>query len=133
MVKKIAVFVLGLAGFACVAQGAAADGPYPVRGVVMEIKSQGQVLVIRHEAIPGLMGAMTMPFELADARLAKGIKVGDEVRFTIVHKGGFWPITSLKKVKAMKAAAKKTGAADLGTVKTTVVPTATMAPMNMPM
>jgi Cu/Ag efflux protein CusF len=128
MLKNIAVFVLGLAGLACVARGAAAAELYHVRGVVMEIKDKGQVLVIQHEAIPGLMGAMTMPFELADPRLANGIKVGDTVRFTMVHKGDFWPITALKKVKAAKAAAKSGGSATA-----TPVPTATMAPMDMPM
>jgi Cu/Ag efflux protein CusF len=128
MLKHIAFLVLGLAGFACMAHGAATKDLYHVRGVVMGIKNQGQVLVIQHEAIPGLMGAMTMPFELADARLAKGIKVGDEVRFTMVHKAGFWPIIALKKIKAQKTATPVAG-----TPKATVLPTATMAPMNMPM
>ncbi|HTA16910.1 MAG TPA: copper-binding protein [bacterium] len=127
MVKKIAVFVLGLAGLACMAHGATPK-QYHVRGVVMEIKNQGQVLVIQHEAIPGLMGAMTMPFELSDPGLAKGIKAGDTVRFTMVHQGDFWPIIALKKVKAMKAAAKSGASA-----KAAPVPTATMAPMNMQM
>ncbi|MGH7442638.1 MAG: copper-binding protein [bacterium] len=67
-------------------------------GVVRGIEANGQVLVIQHKAIPGYMDAMTMPFELGDVRLAKGVKVGDLIRFTITQKGEFWPITSLKEI-----------------------------------
>lgn len=128
MTIKTTVFLLGLAVSVWSARTAAGAEIFHGRGVVTAIKNQGQVLVINHEAIPGLMEAMTMPFELSDPGLAKGIKVGDEIRFTLVHKAGFWPIVALKKIKAPK---KTTPAA--GTVKATVLPTATMAPMNMPM
>jgi len=40
--------------------------------------SAGQV-TIRHEAIPGFMGAMTMPFTLKDPKLLDDVNVGDEV------------------------------------------------------
>jgi len=138
MTKKIVVFVLGLAGLALTTpRGASAAVAvadlYHVQGTVMEIKNQGRVLLIQHEAVPGLMGAMTMPFELADPRLAKGIKVGDKIRFTIVHKGGFWPIVALKKVRKMKTPIPKSAAAGLGTAKPAVAPAPTTAPMNMPM
>lgn len=93
-------------------------------GVVKGIEKGGKVLVIQHEAIPGFMEAMTMPFELADPALAKGVKVGDHVRFTIVHKGDFWPIVALKKFTP-KASGKSGSASP--------APATTMAPMDMKM
>jgi Cu/Ag efflux protein CusF len=127
MKMKTLLFLLGLAGLCWSARPARAAKLYHGRGVVVEIKDSGRVLVIRHDAIPGLMEAMTMPFELADAGLAKGVQVGDSIRFTLRHKGNFWPIIALKKVRAAKAATTT------GAPKVEARPTATMAPMNMPM
>ena len=42
------------------------------------------VIVIRHEAIPGLMAeAMTMPFLVASAALFEGIRAGDHIAFAL--------------------------------------------------
>jgi ribosomal 50S subunit-recycling heat shock protein len=57
------------------------------------------------------MNAMTMPFEVADLKLSKGIKVGDHIRFTITQKGDFWPITAIKRLHVKKPEAKAVPAA----------------------
>jgi Cu/Ag efflux protein CusF len=77
------------------------------KGVVMAIQDDGQVLVIDHETIPGYMDAMVMPFELANTAMARAIKVGDRVAFTITQNGDFWPITSLKKIPPRKGSTPK--------------------------
>jgi len=42
------------------------------------------VIVIRHEAIPGLMAeAMTMPFLAASAALFQGLRPGDRIAFRL--------------------------------------------------
>lgn len=42
------------------------------------------VIVIRHEAIPGLMAeAMTMPFLVASTALFEGIRPGDHIAFAL--------------------------------------------------
>ncbi len=97
--------------FACMALGLAAlawgAGPVPARaraaryvgvGVVRGIEAGGRVLVIRHGAIPGLMDAMTMPFEVSSPALTKGLKPGDRIRFTFVHQGDFWPVVAVRKL-----------------------------------
>jgi Cu/Ag efflux protein CusF len=76
----------------------AASPSYIGLGVVKEIDENGQVFLIQHEAISGLMGAMTMPFELTRTALADGIRVGDRIQFTITQDGDDWPITALKKL-----------------------------------
>lgn len=67
-------------------------------GVIKEIKDNGSVLVIKHGAIAGYMDAMTMPFSLTDSAMAKDLKVGDKVDFTLTQSGNFWPITEIHKV-----------------------------------
>src|ERR1039457_3581404 len=52
---------------------------YSAQGVVQEVKSDGQILVIKHNAIPGYMDAMTMPFQLREAAAGKGVQRGEEV------------------------------------------------------
>ncbi len=66
-------------------------------GVIKAVKSEGRVLVIDHQKIEGFMDAMEMPFALESASLAKGLKVGDTVSFTLTEKVGEWPITKIEK------------------------------------
>jgi protein SCO1 len=55
---------------------------FTVKGVLIRIENEGRTLVIKHEEMPGYMGAMTMPFRLKDPVEAKGIAPGDEIEFT---------------------------------------------------
>ncbi|MBU6402539.1 MAG: copper-binding protein, partial [Verrucomicrobia bacterium] len=57
---------------------------YPARGVVKELKPDGQTVVIQHEAIPGYMEAMTMPFPVKDPKELAGLHPGDRVEFRLV-------------------------------------------------
>jgi len=54
---------------------------YDVRGEIRGI--EGSTVRIKHEAIPGYMAAMTMPFEVRDSRLMQGLRPGDQVRFEL--------------------------------------------------
>src|ERR1041384_6541389 len=49
---------------------------FSVKGIVKEIKSGGQTLVIQHEAIPNFMEAMTMPLRVKDPKTVQGIAPG---------------------------------------------------------
>ena len=49
-----------------------------------DLHASRPVIVLRHEAIPGLMAeAMTMPFLVASATLFEGIRPGDHVAFAL--------------------------------------------------
>ncbi|HTV75841.1 MAG TPA: SCO family protein, partial [Candidatus Baltobacteraceae bacterium] len=54
---------------------------FAAHGVILEIRS-AQV-VIRHEAIPGYMDAMTMPFPVKSAEALNGLVRGDVVNFQL--------------------------------------------------
>jgi|GEM_PF-6058880 hypothetical protein len=74
-------------------------------GLLLELREGGKVVVIKHKAIRGFMPAMTMKFELADPALAKGLKLGQAVDFTLTKQGNFWPITALSPTAAASSAA----------------------------
>ena len=60
------------------------EAPYVGQGVIQRI-GEGQ-LEIQHEAIPGFMGAMTMPFPITEEAMNDSLEVGDEIIFKIaVH------------------------------------------------
>ncbi len=84
----------GSIGLACLAvlltacnqnnpQPAESTQVYTVKGVIKELEPDGKTAVIRHEAIPGYMEAMTMPFEVRDTNLLHGLKPGDTVSFKL--------------------------------------------------
>jgi protein SCO1/2 len=57
---------------------------FQVRGVVREINPGEKTVSIRHEAIPGFMPAMTMPFAIKDTNELTGLTPGDSVSFLIL-------------------------------------------------
>jgi protein SCO1/2 len=69
-----------------------------VRGVIQELKPQDNEVVIRHEAIPNYMPAMTMEFEVKNKNELNGLATNDQVSFTmIVTETDGW-IENLQKV-----------------------------------
>jgi protein SCO1/2 len=56
---------------------------YTVKGVIKKLEADGKTAVIQHEAIPGYMQAMTMPFEVRDTNLLHGLKSGDAISFKL--------------------------------------------------
>jgi protein SCO1/2 len=56
---------------------------YPARGLIREVKPAELTVIIKHDPIPDYMAAMTMPFEVKDARELDGLKPGDEVSFVV--------------------------------------------------
>jgi len=54
---------------------------YSVKGVVKEVKPAAKSVKIEHEKIPNYMDAMTMDFDVQDAKELSGIQPGDYVSF----------------------------------------------------
>jgi len=57
---------------------------YEITGHVLAVKDDGTEITIRHDDIPGLMAAMTMPFRVKDPLLVKGRVPGDLVKGTLM-------------------------------------------------
>jgi protein SCO1/2 len=58
--------------------GCLAAPNYPVEGTVIELMADGRVM-IEHEEIEGFMAAMTMPFEVGNPDILRGVGVGDRI------------------------------------------------------
>jgi protein SCO1 len=61
-----------------------AQGKHAVRGMVLTVDTARKTLVISHDSIPGVMPAMTMPFEVRSQRELMGLVPGAIVSFTLV-------------------------------------------------
>jgi hypothetical protein len=61
---------------------------YELRGVVVSVYPESREVVISHEAVSGLMEAMTMPFYVTSPEELRGIAPGDHVLGTLATWGG---------------------------------------------
>ena len=52
---------------------------YPLKGVVKKVDLARGSVMIAHEAIPGFMAAMTMPFSTTDRDFLESLVLGDQV------------------------------------------------------
>ena len=57
---------------------------FQVKGVVQEVQAEKKKVKIAHEDIPNYMEAMTMMFDVRDARALDGIQPGDSISFRML-------------------------------------------------
>jgi protein SCO1/2 len=65
-------------------QGASSVKHYMLRGRVVEVDPDQKAVTISHDAIPGFMGAMTMPYQVKDANVLTELHPGDRITATLV-------------------------------------------------
>ncbi len=75
------------------------NGDYPGRGKVTKINNELGSVEINHEEIKDVMTAMQMEFFVSDKALLKGLKVGDEVNFTLHYVHPQETIIAISKIK----------------------------------
>ncbi len=68
------------------------------RGIVRTVLPKLGAIYLTHEALPGLMDAMTMGFEVDDPKLLAGLTPGDPVRFTVRREGERIRIVAIEKL-----------------------------------
>ena len=73
---------------ACAVGGSACAKHYTTSGLVLKLDRPGSIVTISHEAFPGFMDAMAMPFDLKGSARAAALTPGDRVRFRLAVKGG---------------------------------------------
>lgn len=64
--------------------GSGAVRTFAVTGTVHEVRQADRCAVIAHQAIPGYMMAMTMPFDVKDVKELNGLEAGDIVTFRLL-------------------------------------------------
>lgn len=88
------LLLLGLAPLGCGGQAPAA--PRSGHGVIRGLDPAAGAITLEHGPIEGLMSAMTMTFALADPSLAAGLRVGDEVDFSLREEGDRLVVTAIR-------------------------------------
>ncbi len=75
----------------------AAAEKHPLRGIVTGLMEDRSALLVKHEAIPGVMRAMTMMFQV-DAATLKSIKQGDAITGLMSRRDNRWILEDVKVV-----------------------------------
>ncbi len=73
---------------------------WTVRGIVRSVIPKLGAIFLTHEAMPGLMDAMTMGFETEDTKILDGLVPGDAVRFTVRKDGERLILVRIDKLRA---------------------------------
>ncbi len=68
---------------------------HPLRGVITAVLPAQSAFMIKHEAIPGVMRAMTMMFKVDDTAL-KTFKVGDTITGLMSRQDRYWVLEEVK-------------------------------------
>jgi protein SCO1/2 len=95
--------VIGLAAAAIGCTQAAPARQYELKGQILEVRTDRDELVIKHEDIKNFMPGMTMPFKVKPASQMAGVKSGDLITATLV----------VEEVDAYLSTLTKTGEAPL--------------------
>lgn len=76
---------------------------FQVKGVIQRVEPDGKMALIKHEAIPNYMQAMTMPFDVKDTNELANLRPGDEITFRLVVTPDDGWIENVKKTGAGQA------------------------------
>ena len=71
---------------------------FTLQGQVLSLEPGQKMLTVKHEEITGFMPAMTMPYEVRDARLLDGLAAGDLINATLVVVSNGAYLSAIKKV-----------------------------------
>jgi len=72
---------------------------YALHGKIMSVDKLGHDLIIDHDAIPGFMDAMTMPYPVSDNAMLDQVSAGDEIKADLKVQGESIAIDKLEVVK----------------------------------
>jgi protein SCO1/2 len=103
---------------------AACASHHTTTGLVLRVDTPGSTVTISHDAFPGFMDAMAMPFDLKGSARAARLAPGDRVRFRLALKGGHSWVDRVDVVSAAPV--------DSGLQNTPSVPTLVAVGAEMP-
>lgn len=66
------------------------------QGKIIAIDTENAEITLDHGEIPGLMGAMTMPFPVSDPKLLEGLQAGQQVEFDLEYRGGMYTVKGIR-------------------------------------
>ena len=84
-----------ISAFACTKSD---ERTFTLQGQVLSLEPARKMLTVKHEEIKGFMPAMTMPYEVRDAKLLDGLAAGDLINATLVVVSNGAYLSAIKKV-----------------------------------
>jgi protein SCO1 len=95
LVLSVLPLCLAFAASACTKSD---ERTFTLQGQVLSLEPARKLLTVKHEEIKGFMPAMTMPYEVRDAKLLDGLAPGDLINATlvVVSNGAF--LSAIRKV-----------------------------------
>ncbi len=66
------------------------------QGTIVAIDTENAEITLDHGEIPGLMGAMTMPFPVSDPKLLENLQTGQQVEFDLEYRGGMYTVHGIR-------------------------------------
>jgi protein SCO1/2 len=82
-----ALVALAAAACACSVEPSEPEQRYELTGTIVAVDRDAQKVTVRHDAIPGLMEAMTMPFRVRDGRMMHALEPGRQLSADLVVAG----------------------------------------------
>ncbi len=79
----LCAMVFAQAGTAKPKDKGAAQKAHILKGKVTELNAGAKTLTVDHQAVPGYMDAMTMPYKVDKPDVFKSVKVGDQIQATV--------------------------------------------------
>jgi protein SCO1 len=87
IVSTVLLFVFFSTGSSCKRRDPANEKRYDLKGKVVSVEKEKQIVTIDHEEVKDFMPAMTMPFTLRDEYYLKNLMAGDQISATLVVDG----------------------------------------------
>jgi Cu/Ag efflux protein CusF len=78
-----------------VSPAASAAKRYDLRGKVVSVDKAGGKITVDHQAIPGLMGAMTMAYSVKDSSVLAKLSPGDAISGKVAVSGGQYSLENI--------------------------------------
>jgi Cu(I)/Ag(I) efflux system periplasmic protein CusF len=82
-----------------------------VTGTVVSLEPERRQLTVAHDDIPGLMAAMTMPFDVEDPAVLETVAPGDRIRFTLRRIDGRLGVRAIERLPEAADPAARTSPA----------------------
>ena len=82
-IRMAFIFMLALVASAC-SRPASDRREYTLQGQILSVQADRKEAVIRHEEIQGFMSAMTMPYNVVDAKEYAGLAPGDLITASLI-------------------------------------------------
>ena len=98
MKSRVAALLIALAA----AASCSSPKTYEMRGQILGVNRDKMEILVKHEDIPGLMSAMTMPWKVQTANMLDNIGPGDLIVSEIVVKDNVGVVTKITKLGTAK-------------------------------